>query len=112
MHRMDALPQIVTEHLDEVRALCEKYSVKRLMIFGSAVKGSFDPAKSDLDFAVEFFPHPDPLERGRHYLDLLMALQRLFEREIDLVSVTAIKNPYFKEVLRLTQQPLYDAEAA
>ena len=112
MHRMDALPEIVTDHLDEVRALCEKYSVKRLMIFGSAVKGTFDPAKSDLDFAVEFLPHPDPLERGRHYLDLLAALQRLFDREVDLVSVPSIKNPYFKEVLRLTQRPLYDTEAA
>ena len=112
MHCMDALPQIVTEHLDEVRALCEKYSVKRLAVFGSAVKGTFDPSRSDLDLAVEFLPLPDPLERGRHYLDLLVDLQRLFGREIDLVSVSAIKNPYFKEVLRLTQRPLYDARAA
>ncbi|MFL6246210.1 MAG: nucleotidyltransferase family protein [Thermoanaerobaculia bacterium] len=109
---MDALPQIVTEHLGEVRALCEKYSVKRLAVFGSAVKGTFDPEKSDLDFAVEFLPHPDPLERGRLYLDLLGALQDLFSRDIDLVSIPAIKNPYFKEVLRLTERPLYDAEAA
>ena len=29
---MDALPEIVTEHLAEVRALCEKYRVKRLAI--------------------------------------------------------------------------------
>ena len=112
MRGMDALPEIVTNHLDEVRALCEKYSVKRLMVFGSAAKGTFDPDKSDIDFAVEFLPHPDPLERGRFYLDLLVALQRLFERNVDLVSVSAIENPYFKEVLRLTQRPLYDAEAA
>lgn len=112
MQRMHALPQIVTEHLEEVRALCEKYSVKRLAVFGSAVKGTFDPERSDLDFAVEFLPNPDPLERGRRYLDLLAELQDLFSREVDLVSVTAVKNPYFKEVLRLTEQPLYDAEAA
>jgi predicted nucleotidyltransferase len=106
------LPEIVTKRLDEVRALCEKYSVKRLTIFGSAVKGTFDPEKSDLDFAVEFLPHPDPMERGRYYFDLLLALQRLFERDVDLVTVPEIKNPYFKEVLRLTQRPLYDTEAA
>jgi predicted nucleotidyltransferase len=110
MQRMDALPEIVTEHLDDVRALCEKYSVRKLTIFGSAVKGTFDPEKSDLDFAVEFLPQPDPLERGRDYLDLLVALQRLFGRDVDLVTVSAIENPYFKEVLRLTQQPLYDTD--
>jgi predicted nucleotidyltransferase len=112
MRGMDALPEIVTDHLDEVRALCEKYSVKRLTIFGSAVKGTFDPEKSDLDFAVEFLPHPDPLERGRYYFDLLLALQDLFDREVDLVSVRAIENPYFKVVLRLSQRPLYDSAAA
>ena len=112
MQRMHALPEIVTEHLEEVRELCEKYSVKRLAVFGSAVKGTFDPEKSDLDFVVEFLPNSDPLERGRLYLDLLAQLQDLFSREVDLVSVTAVKNPYFKEVLRLTEQPLYDAEAA
>ncbi|HEX6641987.1 MAG TPA: nucleotidyltransferase domain-containing protein [Thermoanaerobaculia bacterium] len=110
MRAMDALPEIVTEHLGEVRALCEKYSVRKLTIFGSAVKGTFDPEKSDLDFAVEFLPDPDPLERGRHYLDLLIGLQQSFGREVDLVSVTGIRNPYFKEVLRLTQRPLYDID--
>jgi predicted nucleotidyltransferase len=106
---MDALPEIVTAHLDEVRALCEKYSVNRLTIFGSAVKGTFDPEKSDLDFAVEFFHHDDPSERGRRYLDLLVDLHHLFEREVDLVVVSSIKNPYFREVVRLSQRPLYEA---
>ena len=45
---MDALPALVTEHLGEVRALCEKYHVRKLTIFGSAVKGTFDPETSDL----------------------------------------------------------------
>jgi predicted nucleotidyltransferase len=49
MRRMTALPALITDHLAEVRTLCEKYSVKRLTLFGSAVKGTFDPEKSDLD---------------------------------------------------------------
>ena len=106
---MNALPPLVTEHLDEVRALCEKYRVKRLEIFGSAVKGTFDPEKSDLDFVVEFLPDPDPLRRGEHYLDLLVDLQRLFDRNVDLVVGTTIENPYFRQVLELTARELYDA---
>ncbi|HEX2059647.1 MAG TPA: nucleotidyltransferase domain-containing protein [Thermoanaerobaculia bacterium] len=106
---MDALPAAIAEHLPEVRALCEKYNVKRLTLFGSAVKGNWDPETSDLDFAVEFFPHPDPLVRGDRYWELLFALQKLFGRHVDLVTATSIKNPYFIQVLEMTQRSLYEA---
>ena len=109
MRRMDALPPEIAEHLGEVRALCEKYSVKRLTLFGSAVKGTFDPTTSDLDFAVEFYSHPDPLVRGDRYFELLVALQGLFKRDVDLVEVSSIVNPYFAQVLEMTQRPLYEA---
>lgn len=106
---MDTLPPLVVEHLDEVRALCEKYHVRKLTIFGSAVKGTFDPAKSDLDFVVDFEEHPDPLERGRRWWGLWDDLRELFNRDVDLVTRSAIRNVYFEQVLALTEQPLYDA---
>ncbi len=106
---MNALPPLITQHLDKVRALCEKYHVKRLTLFGSAVKGTFDEVTSDLDFAVEFHPHEDPLVRGARYLDLLIDLQGLFHRSVDLVAVKAIRNPYFRQVLESTERSLYEA---
>lgn len=106
---MNALPPLITQHLDEVRALCEKYLVRRLTLFGSAAKGTFDEATSDLDFAVEFHPANDPLVRGERYLDLLVDLQALFGRNVDLVTVATIRNPYFRQVLELTERPLYEA---
>ncbi len=109
MRRMHALPDEITEHLAEVRALCEKYSVKRLTLFGSAVKGTFDRERSDLDFAVEFFRHPDPLVRGERYWELHAALERLFGRSIDLVAIASIENPYFVQVLEMTERALYEA---
>ena len=89
--------------------LCEKYRVKRLTLFGSAVKGTFDPETSDVDLTVDFFPAEDALVRGARYLDLLCELQDLFGRNVDLVSVKSIGNPYFKQVLELTERPLYEA---
>ena len=109
MRPMSALPAIVSENLDEIRALCARHHVKRLAIFGSAVKGTFDPERSDLDFVVELLPNPDPLARGRAYLGLMNALRSLLGREIDLVERTAVRNPYFLQVLDLTEQSLYDA---
>lgn len=106
---MSALPAVLEEHLDEVRALCEKYRVKRLGVFGSAVKGTWDPQRSDLDFVVEFEWDPDPLERGRLYLEFRESLKDLFGRRIDLIVASPIRNSYFAEVLRLTQHSVYAA---
>ncbi|HEX6083415.1 MAG TPA: nucleotidyltransferase domain-containing protein [Thermoanaerobaculia bacterium] len=109
---MNALLPLVAERLPEVHALCEKYGVKSLSIFGSAAKGSFNAEKSDLDFVVEFLP--DTPAGGLHgpYFSLLCELQELFGRNVDLVDRNHIENPYFVEVLKLTQRPVYESPAA
>ena len=112
MRAMDALPEIVTEHLGEVRALCEKYSVRKLTIFGSAVKGTFDPEKSDLDFVVDFPPDMKRSGFDDPYFGLLVDLQELLQREVDLVERKAIRNPYFVKVLALTEHALYESARA
>lgn len=109
---MDALPEIVREKLDDVRALCEKYSVKRLTIFGSAVKGTFDPEKSDLDFVVEFLPGTVRSGFDDPYFGLLIDLEQILERKVDLVERQGIENPYFLQVLALTERPLYESARA
>lgn len=110
MRGMDALPQVVEEKLEEVRALCRKYYVRKLSIFGSAVKGTFDPERSDLDFLVEFEWDADPLVRGRRYLGLWRALKLSFGRPVDLVESFSVgQNPYFAEAVRMTERALYAA---
>ncbi len=45
----------IEKHRKPLMALCHRYGVVRLEIFGSAARGGdFDPAKSDADFLVEF----------------------------------------------------------
>ena len=46
------LPPLLQAKLELLRELCERYGVERLELFGSAARGEFDPAKSDLDFIV------------------------------------------------------------
>jgi uncharacterized protein len=47
---------------EELRALCRRFHVRRLDLFGSAARGDFDPERSHLDFLVEFDrAHPDAL---------------------------------------------------
>jgi uncharacterized protein len=109
MRAMAALPAVITENIEEIRALCREYHVTKLMVFGSAVKGTFDPAESDLDFVVEFSWHDDPMERGRRYLDLWKALKNLFGRQVDLLVASTIKNRYLAESIAEANQLLYDA---
>lgn len=106
---MNALPPLITDHLGEVRALCEKYRVKRLTLFGSAVKGTFDEETSDVDFLVEFFPEPDPIVAGRSHLRFWNELESLFERKVDLVAHGSIENPYVAASVRRNQVDLYEA---
>ena len=105
---MNELPPLITQHLDEVRALCEKYRVKRLTLFGSAVQGTFDE-RSDLDFVVEFEWHPDPLERGRRWVELWEDLKDLFGRDIDLIVESTIKNRHFAAAIASQRVDLYAA---
>jgi predicted nucleotidyltransferase len=109
MPPMPALPALITDHLAEVRALCEKYRVKRLTLFGSAVKGTFDPEKSDLDFVVEFEWDPDPLERGRRWTGLWEDLKDLFDHRIDLIVASTLKNPYVVRTIEDSHVDLYAA---
>lgn len=91
----------------ELGALCQTYSVRRLEIFGSATtERGFDPDRSDLDFLVEFNAS-DLLGPADQYFGLLADLQRLFQREVQLVTVRGLRNPYFIESVNRTKQELY-----
>jgi len=105
---MAALPEVITANMEEIRALCEKHGVKRLAVFGSAVKGTFDPDESDLDFVVEFFPVA-LIDRGRAQLAMIESLESMLGRPVDLVDLTFVRNPYFREELDETQRELYAA---
>lgn len=106
---MDALPAAIADKLEEIRALCVKYHVKRLAVFGSAVKGTFDPETSDVDFVVEFQPEIRGSAGWHAYFDLRSGLRETLGRSVDLVEFSAVKNPYFRETLELTQRDIYAA---
>ena len=97
----------IQKHLDEIKAICSRYSVKRLELFGSAVTGRFDNS-SDIDFLVEF----QPLKEGEYadaYFGLLEAIRRVLDTDVDLVMTRAIRNPYFLEQIGHTREVLYAA---
>ena len=77
-------------------------------MFGSAVNGDFRPDKSDIDFLVEF----DDSVEGQRFetrFKLSEELESLFGRSVNLVDDSAIQNPYFRDEVNQTREPVYEA---
>jgi len=100
--------EIVEANLPALRALCDRFGVRRLDLFGSAATGRFDPARSDLDFLVEFEPMP-PGPYAKACRGLREGLERLFGRSIDLLTEPALVNPYLRRQIESEKRTLYPA---
>src|SRR2546421_11579857 len=99
---------LIERHRSQLADLCRCYHVRTLELFGSAADGTFDPARSDLDFLVEFLP--EAADRFFHgYFDLKEALEKLYGRDVDLVMPKAIRNPYFLQAVNRQRKVLYAA---
>jgi predicted nucleotidyltransferase len=98
----------ISLHREELRELCGRFHVRRLDLFGSAAGENFDPARSDLDFLVEFGPVP-PGAYADAFFGLKESLEQLFGRPVDLVVAAAIRNPYFRESVEDARVQVYAA---
>jgi len=101
---------LIAEHRDEIAALCRRFGVRQLAVFGSAARGAdFDPARSDVDFLVEFAAQDGDFARS---LDFKEALEALLARRVDLVDRKAIESSrnYIRKRHILTgAEPVYAA---
>lgn len=100
---------LINEKRTDIAALCRRYRIRHLEIFGSAARGDdFDPARSDADFLVEFAPGSDlpPLEE---FFGFRADLSRLLDCPVDLVEAGAIRNPYVLATINRTKQLVYAA---
>src|SRR6266446_5482728 len=98
----------IAEQSSAIEILCKRFRVRRLELFGSAAADGFNPQSSDLDFLVEF----DTLRANEYadaYFGLLEELEKLFQREVDLVVARSLKNPYLIESIQRSRTLLYAA---
>jgi hypothetical protein len=100
------MTSLIEHHRAEVAALCRRAGARRLDVFGSAARGDFDPATSDIDFLVEFDELP-PKAYADAYFTLRESLERLFGCPVDLVTAGSVENPYFRERIEAERKPVY-----
>ncbi len=99
---------LMKKHQVALKELCKKYNVRRLEVFGSAVRNDYDPQRSDVDLLVKI----EPQKTGSYfddYFNLREGLESLLNRPVDLLSIDALDNPYFIERIANERETLYAA---
>lgn len=101
---MELAPGVVVED-EALRAFCEGHGVRRLGLFGSALRGELTPT-SDIDLLVEFEPDQIPGLLGMAQLEL--ELSELLGREVDLRTQGDLSR-YFRDEVAASARIVYDA---
>ena len=81
-------PVVSTIPAEEISQFCQRWKIRQLALFGSALRRDFRP-DSDLDIMVTFAPDAD---WGLFdHIQMQLELERLFKRKVDLISRRALE---------------------
>ena len=101
--------KLIEMNMDKIVALCKKYKVARLWVFGSILTPRFND-ESDVDFSVNFDEESinrEGLDWADIFFDFMHELENLFGRRIDLVCDDVVKNKVFRKELDSTKVLIY-----
>jgi predicted nucleotidyltransferase len=93
----------------EFLSLCKSHDVKTLYAFGSSTTDQFNEETSDIDLLVEL-DTKDPMKRGENLLDLWDKMESFFQRKVDLLTNSSIRNPILRKSIDSTKILIYDGE--
>ena len=98
----------IAQHRSGIAAVCQRYRISRLEVFGSAARADdFNPASSDADFLVEFAP--DALPSLEAFFGAKADLEQLLGRGVDLVEPGAVRNPFVLASINRNREAVYAA---
>ena len=88
---------------DKIREYCASQPIRRLSVFGSAVRGELTP-ESDIDFLVEYLPDARVglFAMSGHRLDLI----EIVGREVDLATPNSL-SPYIRQAVLDSAELIY-----
>lgn len=90
-------------------SLCKAHNVKNLYVFGSSVTDNFNEESSDIDLLIEI-DNDDPIERGENLMNIWDKFEEFFQRKVDLMTKSSIKNPILKKSIDTTKILIYDGK--
>lgn len=89
---------------EALERVCRKHHIRRLALFGSALRDDFGP-ESDVDVLVEFESEHVP---GLAFFEIEDQLSKVFDRKVDLNTPQFLSRNYRERVLRQARVQ-YDA---
>jgi len=101
---------LIDNYRSQIIELCENHNVKELYLFGSVLTDQFNDS-SDIDMLIQF-DQVELLEYFDNYMDLKEKLEKMFNRQVDLVENQAVRNPIFRKVLDREKRLLYERKGA
>lgn len=93
--------------LHRIGDLCARHGVATLELTGSAARENFDPQTSDFDFLVEFLP--DAKMSALAFVEFFDSLEAILGRRVDLIELSAVRNPILREAFVVDRMPIYAA---
>jgi predicted nucleotidyltransferase len=96
---------ILNQHIDQIKRLCELNKVTSLFAFGSVITDKFKP-DSDIDLVVDIEDN-DPVSYSNKYFNLKFKLEEILKRQIDLLEQKAIRNRFLKSEIDRTKIQIY-----
>ena len=90
---------LIESHRSEILALAERHGIRNVRVFGSMARGDADDT-SDVDLLVSLPPERTGLALGA----LLMDVQRLLDRSVEVVTERSLHPAIRRRVLEEAQQ--------
>ncbi len=89
----------------QIEAICCRYGVARLSLFGSILRPEEFHANSDIDFLVEFLPG---VTHGIAFIEMDLELEDLLERKTELKTALDLSR-YFRDEVVAEAEVFYAA---
>lgn len=98
---------LIELNIKRIIDLCGLHKVKSLAVFGSILTDRFNE-NSDVDMLVDFEPIDlEKFDYVSNYFDFRSALEKLFNRKVDLIEYGNQLNPLFKAAIDKKKQIIY-----
>src|SRR5690606_14179996 len=103
------LKESIKNRMAEFLSLCKSHNVRSLYAFGSSITDHFNEDSSDIDLLIEI-ENDDPIERGENLMSIWDKFEQFFQRRVDLLTNTSIKNPILRKSIDSTKILIYDGQ--
>lgn len=96
----------IKTNIKKIIDLCNNNRVVSLFAFGSVIEDKLKP-DSDIDLLVDI-DERDPLKYSDYYFNIKFELEKIFNRDIDLLEKKGLRNPYFKKQIEKKGVVIYE----